>query len=48
MENTVARQIENPLGSKSIGRLLLNFSVPAVISCLVNSVYNIVDQIFIG
>lgn len=48
MDNTVARQTENPLGSKSIGSLLLNFSVPAVISCLVNSVYNIVDQIFIG
>lgn len=38
----------NPLGYKPIGNLLLNFSVPAVISCLVNSVYNIVDQIFIG
>ncbi len=48
MDNTVARQTENPLGSKSLGSLLLNFSVPAVISCLVNSIYNIVDQFFIG
>lgn len=39
---------KNPLGYKPIGGLLLSFSVPSIISCLVNSVYNIVDQIFIG
>ena len=38
----------NPLGFQPIGKLLLTFSVPAIIACLVNSVYNIVDQIFIG
>lgn len=38
----------NPLGYKSIRSLLFMFSVPAIISCLINSVYNIVDQIFIG
>lgn len=38
----------NPLGSEPIGRLLARFAVPAVISMLVNAVYNIVDQIFIG
>lgn len=38
----------NPLGYKPIGNLLINFSVPAIISCLINSIYNIVDQIFIG
>lgn len=31
-----------------IGKLLLRFSIPCVISMLVNSIYNIVDQIFIG
>lgn len=39
---------ENPLGTAPIGKLLLSFSVPSIIACLVNSVYNIVDQIFIG
>lgn len=39
---------ENPLGTKPIGKLLVEFSVPAIISCLINSVYNIVDQVFIG
>lgn len=42
---TLAR---NPLEYKPIGKLLLSFSVPAIISCLINSIYNIVDQIFIG
>ena len=39
---------ENPLGVEPVGKLLLAFSVPSIVACLVNSVYNIVDQIFIG
>lgn len=31
-----------------IGRLIAKFSIPSVISLLVNALYNIVDQIFIG
>lgn len=38
----------NPLGTQPTGGLLLKFSLPTVISMLVNSVYNMVDQIFIG
>lgn len=38
----------NPLGYEPIGKLLRVFALPAVISMLVNAVYNIVDQIFIG
>lgn len=38
----------NPLGTQPIGGLLLKFSLPTVISLLVNSIYNMVDQIFIG
>jgi len=30
------------------GRLLLNYAVPAVVGTLVNSLYNIVDRIYIG
>ena len=33
---------------KKIGRLIARFAVPAIISMLVSSLYNIVDQIFIG
>lgn len=48
MEQKKAKQGENPLGYKPIGQLLMQFALPAIISMLVNSVYNIVDQIFIG
>ena len=36
------------LGTEKIGRLMLKFSVPCVLSLLVSALYNIVDQIFIG
>ena len=39
---------ENILGKEKIGKLILKFGIPCVISLLVNSLYNIVDQIFIG
>lgn len=39
---------ENPLGYEPIGKLLARFALPAVVSMLVNALYNIVDQIFIG
>ncbi|MGI6095538.1 MAG: MATE family efflux transporter [Lachnospiraceae bacterium] len=38
----------NPLGTERIGKLLFRFAIPSIISMLVNSLYNIVDQIFIG
>ncbi len=42
------RTEENPLGSKPLGSLLLQFSIPSIIALLVSSFYNIIDQIFIG
>ena len=39
---------ENILGKEKIGKLMRKFSIPCIISLLVNSLYNIVDQIFIG
>ncbi len=44
--NQVAKK--NPLGEESINRLLLRFAIPSIISMLVGSLYNIVDQFFIG
>lgn len=38
----------NPLGTEPIGKLLRKFAVPSIISMVVMSLYNIVDQIFIG
>lgn len=45
MENIVGK---NPLGHEKIPKLLLKFAFPSVIAMLVSSLYNIVDQIFIG
>nr|WP_294682301.1 MATE family efflux transporter [uncultured Anaerotignum sp.] len=39
---------QNSLGTEPIGRLLLQFSVPTALTLMVNCLYNIVDQIFIG
>ena len=39
---------ENILGTEKIGKLIKKFSIPCIISLLVNSLYNMVDQIFIG
>lgn len=38
----------NPLGSAKIPALLGRFAVPSIIAMLVSSLYNIVDQFFIG
>ncbi len=40
--------VKNPLGTRAVGSLLLSFSVPSVIALLVNSLYNVIDQVFIG
>ena len=41
-------QTQNPLGYESLPKLLKSFAVPSIIAMLVSSLYNIVDQIFIG
>lgn len=47
MEETIA-ETKSPFSTEPIGRLIAKFAIPCVISLLVNSLYNIVDQIFIG
>ena len=41
-------QNENPLGSAPVSKLMFKFAVPSIIGMLVGSLYNIVDQLFIG
>ena len=36
------------LGEEKINRLMMKFSIPCIMSLLISSFYNIVDQIFIG
>ncbi|MBO7426462.1 MAG: MATE family efflux transporter [Clostridiales bacterium] len=44
----MSEKVENPLGTKPLGRLLFSLAVPAIVANVVNALYNIVDQIFIG
>lgn len=36
------------LGQEKVSKLLLKFSIPCILSLLISSLYNIVDQIFVG
>src|SRR5215475_3049738 len=38
----------NRLGTESISKLLLKFSIPAITGMVVNALYNVVDRIFVG
>lgn len=38
----------NRLGTESVRKLLLEFSIPAIVGMLVNALYSIVDRIFVG
>lgn len=48
MEAQETGQLKNPLESAPLGALILKYSLPAIASSLVNSIYNVVDQIFVG
>lgn len=37
-----------PLGQQPIGKLLWQFSLPAIVGMVVNALYNVVDSIFVG
>ena len=43
-------QTNNPnlLGTEPLGKLLIQYSIPAIIAMTVTSLYNIIDSIFIG
>lgn len=41
-------QSSHYFGEEKINKLMLKFSIPCILSLLVSSLYNIVDQIFIG
>ena len=48
MKNSKPNSDPTILGTHPIGRLLVKYSVPAVIASVVTSLYNIIDSIFIG
>ena len=45
---TLPANATDAIGTDRIGRLLLRYSIPAIVGMLVNALYNIVDRMFIG
>ena len=41
-------QTSQHLGTENLTKLIFKFSIPCILSLLISSLYNIVDQIFIG
>ena len=48
MSRTKAVPPENPMGTRPVFRLLLSMAVPPILSMLIQSMYNIVDSIFVA
>lgn len=48
METAATPTAGSALGTERIGTLMVRFAVPSIISIVVNSIYNMVDQVFIG
>ena len=46
--NIVNQTETNMLGYEKIGKLIRMYAIPSIISILVNALYNMVDQVFIG
>ncbi|MHB8127448.1 MAG: MATE family efflux transporter [Mobilitalea sp.] len=47
-EKMTQKHTQDRLGTKKIGALLAEFSIPATVAMMVNALYNIVDRMFIG
>lgn len=43
-----SRDRSKQLGEETISKLIIKFSIPAIIGMLVNAIYNIVDRIYVG
>jgi Na+-driven multidrug efflux pump len=44
----MSEKLSNKLATEKIGKLIWQFSVPAITGTIVMSLYNIVDRIYIG
>jgi putative MATE family efflux protein len=44
----IDEEAPNLLGTGSIGKLLMQYSIPAIVATAVQSIYNVIDRVFIG
>ena len=44
--NSDTKEIQNPLGTAPVGKLMMKFAIPSIIGMLVSAMYNMIDQLF--
>ena len=48
MSNYTGRKVPTELGTEKVGKLLMQYAIPAIIAQTAASLYNMIDSIFIG
>ena len=48
MSNNIERKVPTELGTESVGKLLMQYAIPAIIAQIAASLYNLIDRAFIG
>lgn len=48
MSNTTTKKVPTELGTEGIGKLLMQYAIPAIIAQIAASLYNLIDRAFIG
>ncbi|MBO7192668.1 MAG: MATE family efflux transporter [Bacteroidaceae bacterium] len=48
MSNTTIKKVPTELGTEKVGRLLMQYAIPAIIAQIAASLYNMIDSAFIG
>ena len=48
MDNTTKRKVPTELGTEKVGKLLIQYAIPAIIAQTAASLYNMIDSVFIG
>ena len=48
MSNNTGRKVPTELGTEKVGKLLMQYAIPAIIAQTAASLYNMIDSVFIG
>ena len=48
MSNTTTKKVPTELGTERVGKLLMQYAIPAIIAQIAASLYNLIDRAFIG
>ena len=48
MSKNIEKRVPTELGTEKVGRLLMQYAIPAIIAQTAASLYNMIDSVFIG